>query len=139
MADPRRSLIVAALVTLSFSCVNSEVTPIGTTYPSRAPGCTVNVFPSTRPDYDYVDVASARAKCHFTYGRSACIDQLKEDACKAGGDTVYAFSEGVMGEFTMISATLARKTKPNKVAAPAAEPAAVPASAPSDGCDPPCS
>jgi hypothetical protein len=48
-----------------------------------------------------------------------------------------------MGEYTMISATLARRVKPKKVAEESdeSEPveSAKPAAAKSDGCDPPCS
>jgi hypothetical protein len=45
--------------------------------------------------------------CHFTQGRSACIQQLERDACTTGADTVYAFREGIVGEMTVIAATLA--------------------------------
>jgi hypothetical protein len=144
MFSARHALVIAALAPLALSCVNSEVTQIGTKYPSRPEGCKVDVFPATKPNYPYEDIASSRAKCHFTYGRSACIDKLRADACEAGGTAIYAFSEGVMGEYTMIAATIGRKTKDAPAAPVAAE--AVTASsatdrtpAPADGCNPICS
>jgi hypothetical protein len=132
MNERTRGLMVVTLAVLAGSCVSSEVTAIGPSYPPRGEGCAVDVFPATKPPYPYVDIANSRAKCHQTSGRTACIDQLKADACQAGADAVYAFSEGVMGEFTMISATLAHKTGEAKKeeAAPPAAP---------DGCNPPCS
>jgi hypothetical protein len=42
--------------------------------------------------------------------RSACIEGLKRQACAVGGDIVHGFQEGLKGEHTITSATIARKT-----------------------------
>ena len=101
---------VAALLSwwvLALGCVSAEVTPIGPSRPAREAGCPVQLFPSSRPTYEYVDIASVRAECHNGSSRTACIDELRAQACAAGGDTVYAFSEGYRAEYTLISATIA--------------------------------
>jgi len=106
-----KHLPLAILGLLLAGCVRSEVTPINDTqYAAKPSGCSIRVFPKTKPDVAYEDIADARAKCHFTMGRSACIEKLKEDACEAGGDFIYGFAEGVNGEYTLISATIARRT-----------------------------
>jgi hypothetical protein len=130
--------VAFAFAALALSCISSEVTPLGSkTYPSRGEHCDVDVFPATKPPYPYTDIASTRALCNWTRGRTACIELLKEDACQVGATTVYAFVEGTNGGGTAISATLARKTReaPKHVAADG-QPTA---GAASDGCSPPCS
>jgi hypothetical protein len=92
------------------ACVSSEVAPIGAARPSRPEGCPVQVYPALQPPYPVTQVASARAKCHFTQGRNACIEELKKQACAVGADTIVGFSEGMMGEYTFIAATLAART-----------------------------
>jgi len=129
--------LAVAVAVLAGACVDSEVTQIGAQRPSRPPGCPVEIFPSTTPPYPFAEVASARAKCHFTYGRTACIDELRRQACVAGADTVFGFSEGVRGEFTMISATLAART--GAAPSPPVAAARPPGPPPGVDCNPICS
>lgn len=125
---------VAVLALGGLACVTSEVTPTGAPVAALPEGCAVTVFPSTAPNYPYRDIASARSRCHFTMGRGACIEELKKEACAAGADTVYGFSEGVSGESTFIAATFARRTR-----ASAKPPISAAAVATGEGCNPPCS
>jgi hypothetical protein len=132
----RSQIIIPILFVLVcvVGCVTSEVTPIGSTYPARETGCKIDVFPATTPAYQWEDIASVESKCHFTMGRSACIEKLKEEACKAGADAVYGFNEGRIEEYTIITATLAKRTgEPIKVSGPTPPPQ------PMVGCSPPCS
>jgi hypothetical protein len=134
-------VLVAAAALLLAGCVGSEVTQIGPRRPGRARNCKVQTFPSTRPPYPFSEVASARAQCHYAMGRGACIDELREQACAAGADTVFGFSEGMSGEMTFISATFAVRTADAPpVVARGGQPAAA-AATPHDSatCTPICS
>ncbi len=105
----KASVALNALNVLPSCSVWSEVTPIGRTYPPKPKDCAVDVFPATRPPYPYVDIASARAMCH-RMAREACIERLKSDVCEAGGDALYAFSEGLDPNQTVISVVIAKRT-----------------------------
>jgi hypothetical protein len=115
-----RAAVVAAAALWGAACVDSEVMPIGARRPSRPEGCPVAMFPAMQPPYPFAQVASARAKCHFSMGRNACIDELRKQACAAGADTIFGFAEGMKGEFTFISATLAARMA--EAPAPVAQP-----------------
>jgi hypothetical protein len=132
MSRPRGGLWPGALAVVAFSCTAADVTPIGPKYPAKPEGCPVEVFPATEPTYSYENIASVRVGCDF--GRSRCIDRLREEACKLGADTVYRFAEGMTPTATVITATVARKTG-EAVKSPTVPPAA----APSEACTPPCS
>jgi hypothetical protein len=140
------STIMIAL--FACSCVGSEVTYIGAKYPAKPEGCDVKIFPSTTPDYKWADIATVESHCHFTQGRTACIDELKKSVCKAGGDTLYGFKDGRQGEAFIVIGTVGRRTGDEEIEkaggeAPktASEPAALPKDAKSaaGGCEPPCS
>lgn len=139
------------------ACVGSEVTYTGAAkYPAKAVGCEVNVFPSTTPDYKWTDMASVEAHCHFTQGRTACVNELKKRVCELGGDTLYAFKDGRSGEAIIVIATVGHReegsvseavsksggTPPpvkGEGEAASASAASSDAPAPPAGCDPPCS
>lgn len=133
-----RVILLIALLPPSFAagCVRSEVTPLGQTYPARPENCEVDVFPSTTPRYPWVDVASVETKCHFTAGRSACIERLKAEACKVGADAVYGFAETKIPEYTVLTATLARKTHETPARVSTGGPDSAVAA---ERCAPPCS
>ncbi|HEY7372685.1 MAG TPA: hypothetical protein VIF57_11035 [Polyangia bacterium] len=135
----RAAAMVVGAALLAGACVSSEVATIGPHRAARPEGCPVEIFPATTPPYPVVQVASARAKCHFTAGRNACLDELRKQACAAGADTVFAFQEGLWGEYTVIAATLAARSgeRPAR-SAPAKQPAAG-AAAEEGGCSPICS
>ena len=121
---------------LAISCVDSEATLIAPRRPARPENCPVQLFPTTHPSYPSVDLASVRATCDSIAGRGSCIDQLRMQACAAGGDTVYGFAEGVNvdGGGMFISATVALRS-----AAPPASPGSVGTAAPGgDAADASC-
>jgi hypothetical protein len=152
----RMSKVGSVLVALTLvACVGSEVTQTGANHPAKPQGCPVKIFPSTTPDYKWEDIASVESHCHFTQGRSACIEELKKRTCEVGGDTLYAFKDGKQGENTVVIATVALRTgasdmhaavangsgdapKPSGDTAPSPPPQTTPPSA-AGACDPPCS
>jgi hypothetical protein len=96
----RAAAVFGVALALAAGCVASEVTMVGPARPARDPSCPVSVIPVGRPAVPYVDVATARARCHFTYGRSECVAELQRRACAVGADLVYGFGETVAGENT---------------------------------------
>lgn len=129
-------LIPMAAVWLG-ACVKAETTVIGTVRPNLGPNCAVVVQPNT-PDFAVADIATSEVRCHATKGRGACIEKLKEEACKVGANVVYGFREGKIPEYSVITATLATKTGEAAPSATSPAPATGPVVA-SDGCSPPCS
>jgi hypothetical protein len=125
-----------AFAAVASACVNSEVTPVaGAQLRELPPDCPLREFPSTTPDYPWEDVATVRAICPNSEGRSACIEQIRSDACRAGGDTVYGYKDGIQGGATIIVATIARRIGPGSRVKSASGQKAPP----SEPCDPPCS
>lgn len=135
------------------ACVRSEVTYTGAAkYPARSVGCEIKVFPSTTPDYKWEDLATVEAKCHFTHGRTACVDELKTRVCELGGDTLYGLKDGKSGEYSIVIGTVGHRNDsplateaisktgetPPAVAKSEGEGASA-APAPAASCDPPCS
>jgi|SRR5687768_10438353 len=117
------------------ACVRTTVSKVGTTdYPPKPKGCPVEMFPSTTPGYPWKDIASVEAQCYGN-ARQKCIDELQEQTCKLGGDTLYAFKDGMKGEYTVVIATVAIR-EPGELVKTGGVP---PASPPADGCSPPCS
>ncbi len=141
----------AAAVALASGCVGSEVTYTGLTkYPAKPEGCRIESFPSTTPNQEWEDLATVESRCHFTFGRSACIEHLQKKACRLGGDFLYAFKDGKEGESNIVIATVARRVEggsAKSVAKVGGTPPAAPAEAqrapspapPAADCDPPCS
>ena len=102
--------MVGAWLLLCLDCVSSEVTYTGAAkYPAKPRGCAIEVFPSTTPAHEWEDLATVEARCHTgLQGRTACIDELKAQACGLGGDSVYALKDGVQGEYSIVIGTIAR-------------------------------
>jgi hypothetical protein len=135
-----RALLLGCVALCITACVSSEVSRVSEAkYASRPKGCPVKVFPATTPEYNWDDIASVKARCHFTQGRDACIAELRDQACSLGGDTVYGFTDGVQGEYTIVIGTVAI-SKPGTHAKSGETPPKPPVvAAEVDGCTPPCS
>jgi hypothetical protein len=134
-----RSFLLPAIAICLAACVTSEVSRISDTkYPPHEKGCPISIFPATTPDYNWSDIASVKARCHFTNGRDACITELRDQACSAGGDTLYGFTDGVEGEYTIVIGTVAIR-KPGAHAKVGEAPPKPQAATPGEECSPPCS
>jgi len=132
---PGAMLVIAAcLVWLpSLSCITSELTPLSNNRrPSRPAGCSLQIFPTTQPDYSHENVASVRVSCDPIIGRPTCLKELKEKACHAGADTLYGFHEGDSGGWMFIAATAANRA--NAQTPSAATPGCAPICSPGFDC-----
>src|SRR5262245_907761 len=107
LSERMKYSVLPALVVLLGSCAGSEVTQIGPPRPSKPVGCPVEIFAGTMPTYAYVDIASVQTRCHHSYGRKACLENLRSKACALGGDTVYGFAQGQTRDYSLIAATVA--------------------------------
>jgi hypothetical protein len=114
-------LLCLAVVSLG-ACTTSNVRPLGPPMPARPLGCAVEFFSRTPPPYEYIDIASVKARCRYSTDRIACEDELRAKACALGGDTVYGFARAATRDHTLVSATVAyrRKGHADTAARPAA-------------------
>jgi hypothetical protein len=59
-------------------------------YPKRGPGCELNVYHTAVPDVPaWDDLGIAEAGCHVSLSLSQCLQNLKAEACRMGGDLLY--------------------------------------------------
>ena len=116
----KRRLLLLALIPVG-ACTTSNVQPLGPAMPARPLGCAVEFFSRTPPPYEYVDIASVKARCRYSTDRIGCEDELRVKACALGGDTVYGFARAATRDHTLVSAKVAyrRKRGADAVAAPA--------------------
>ena len=118
--------LVLAVISVA-ACSTSNVKPLGPPMPARPIGCAVAFFSRTPPPYEYVDIASVKARCRYSTDRIGCEAELRVQACALGGDTVYGFARAATRDHTLVSAKVAYRRRG------AAEAAAKPAS-----CTPAC-
>jgi hypothetical protein len=131
------ALVAVVASALVMGCEKSQITMIGQPGSELPRDCPVAVFPSTTPNYQWKDIATVQTECQ-QFGRTTCIEQLKKDTCKLGGDTVYAINErkNFAGNISM-TATIARGS--GGAAAPSGPtPPGSPQLA-AQTCSPPCS
>ena len=58
-------------------------------YPARADNCDVKVFRGKVAGITYDDIGHVDSICGADLGAPACLDELKRQTCKLGGDIVY--------------------------------------------------
>ena len=93
------------------ACSTSNVKPLGPPMPARPVGCAVAFFSRTPPPYEYIDIASVKARCRYSADRIGCEDELRAKACALGGDTVYGFARAATRDHTLVSAKVAYRRK----------------------------
>jgi hypothetical protein len=99
-----RAALATALL-MAAACSSVEVTRIGPKRASLPNDCDIEIFFSSPPPYPVVDIASGRAMCEVLSGRTACMEELRQAACRAGAHAMYGFAETVRADFNYISAT----------------------------------
>src|SRR6188474_2701989 len=59
-------------------------------YPRRGPGCELAVFHTSVPGVAaWDDLGIAEVACHVSLSVSQCMQNLKAEACRLGGDLLY--------------------------------------------------
>lgn len=61
-------------------------------YPKRPEGCDVQVFPES-PPMPTDNIGPVTATCGDDIGNDACLRELKDQACKLGGDVVWGVAD----------------------------------------------
>jgi hypothetical protein len=59
-------------------------------YPPRRPGCHLTVSYATAPFGNWDDIGVAQVGCYLDEGEGPCLHRLKAEACRMGGDVLYA-------------------------------------------------
>jgi hypothetical protein len=61
-------------------------------YPKRPEGCEIQVFPAS-PAVPTDNIGPVTAICGDDISNDACLRELKDQACKLGGDVVWGVSD----------------------------------------------
>lgn len=83
----------AVLVVLTFAACGGGGAKTDSRYPERPKGCDVKTFHGKVAGIKYDDIGRVDAICGKDLGETACITELKDQACKLGGDIVYDVPE----------------------------------------------
>jgi hypothetical protein len=95
MPSPFRPLLLAALalavpVALSATCATAPKNPNASKYPPRARGCKIRVFHTPAPEVkEWDDLGIAHVDCYLDVGAVQCLQKLRMEACRMGGDMIY--------------------------------------------------
>jgi hypothetical protein len=61
-------------------------------FPPQPVGCPVEIFPDT-PPMATDNIGTVRARCGMDISRDDCIRELKDQACKLGGDVIWGVAD----------------------------------------------
>jgi hypothetical protein len=78
---------VSLLVCASGGCGGSSAADAR--YPARPPGCAVQLFRGKVAGLTYDDIGHVDAICNNDKPQEECLDELRNQTCKLGGDLVY--------------------------------------------------
>jgi hypothetical protein len=113
-----------------------QVTYLGRTkYPPNPEGCGLEVLTGSQPDIPVESIATVDVRCSTTE-RGECFTELRREACKAGGEVVFAVAERGVGRELIVTATIGRHT--SAAMGPPKPTVGAPAQW-QDDCDPVCS
>jgi hypothetical protein len=83
-----RSLLLLAGL-LAAACAAREPGP-GPRYPPRRPSCALSIFHGDVPQVGgWDDIGKVEIVCHIDDTEATCLDRLRAEACRMGGDIVY--------------------------------------------------
>ncbi len=89
----RSSLVVVALLVVTIvalvACGGPEKEG---RYPKRPEGCDVKVFPES-PTMATDNIGTVNAICGDDISNDACLQTLKDEVCKLGGDVVWGVAD----------------------------------------------
>jgi hypothetical protein len=136
----RRRLVLACAIGALAACATTK----DRRYPPRRPGCHLNVSYAASPLASWDDIGVAQIGCYLDEGEGACLHRLKAEACRMGGDVLYAVPRVAARpgerEMTMrgrVAHTRADAPKPDDAAPPATNEPVVPIGQPAPGRDQP--
>jgi hypothetical protein len=84
-------LVVALVFLATLFTLTCAGTSSGRRYPRRSPGCRLAVFHSPMPEaVTWDDIGFLEVGCTLDEGETTCMQRLRSEACKMGGDMIYA-------------------------------------------------
>jgi hypothetical protein len=84
------ALPIALGLGLALNCATTPANPNAGKYPSRPRGCKVRVYHTPAPDVkEWDDLGVAHVDCYLDVGAVQCLQRLKMEVCRLGGDIVY--------------------------------------------------
>jgi hypothetical protein len=83
----RLSLPPFALAVVAVSCSGSA--PRDARYPRRPPGCALQIFNGLPEMKVWDDIGLLQVDCYLDESEVTCLNQLRTEACRMGGDIVY--------------------------------------------------
>jgi hypothetical protein len=87
----RSSLVVVAIASALLACACGAPEKEGR-YPKRPEGCDVKVFTES-PSMPTDNIGSVDAICGEDINDAACLQTLKDQVCKLGGDVAWGVAE----------------------------------------------
>ena len=87
----RWSIFLAnSLLSLLISACASRAPGVGPRYPPRRPGCALSIFHTDQPRVAaWDDIGKVEIVCHIDDTERTCLNRLRAEACRLGGDIVY--------------------------------------------------
>jgi hypothetical protein len=86
---PARSLAAVVLFVLA-ACGSPR--PVDARFPPRPEGCPVQIFENT-PPMPTENLGTVRSRCATDVSHEDCLRELKDQACRLGGDVVWGVSD----------------------------------------------
>jgi hypothetical protein len=75
---------------LSLSCATTPANPNAAKYPPRPRGCKIRVYHTPAPEVkEWDDIGVAHVDCYLDVGAVQCLQRLKMEGCRLGGDMIY--------------------------------------------------
>jgi hypothetical protein len=79
-----------AVALLLATCATAPPNPNAGKYPPRPSGCKMRVFHTPAPEVkEWDDLGVAHVDCYLDVGNVQCLQRLKMEACRLGGDMIY--------------------------------------------------
>jgi hypothetical protein len=107
----RGTIFIASMALLVAGCasIDAVVTPMGPPLPPRPIDCAISFFSSGPPPSPHKDLAAVHVVCRNAV-EVLCRDRLRQEACAAGADAVYAIVTTTTGpgHYYEIAATIAK-------------------------------
>lgn len=83
--------LVATLLAGAFVVAGCAGTSASSKYPRRRPGCQLAVYHTAVPPVAaWDDIGPVEVGCHIDTSHAECLRRLYAEACRMGGDIVYA-------------------------------------------------
>src|SRR5690242_1239027 len=86
----RRPILVLGVTLALHGCAGTPATTTTAKYPRRGPGCEIALYHTAVPGAAvWDDLGVAEIACHVSSSLAQCLQLLKAEGCRMGGDMIY--------------------------------------------------